>query len=106
MKLKDINSLAQLRAAKAELKLKMKRTDEKAKNSFVYSTINKLFGSKSDSASHSAVLDSGTFDAIQFLGSQNKSGLAKPILSTIVAIAVPILARFAVKWLKKKLNIS
>ncbi len=109
MRTKDINTLAQLRQVKNELKLKMKLADEEAKDSFIYSALNNLFpGKKKKQNSVSPVLDLSTTNAIRFLADQtkNKTGIgeiAKLVLSVTLAIAAPILARKVVKLVKEKI---
>lgn len=98
MRTKDINTLKQLRQAKTELKLQMKRADEGVKDNFIFSAINKLFsGKKKKETEISPALDFGTRNAIKFLGSQNPKNVnlkkvAKIALSIAISLAAPIIA--------------
>lgn len=99
MKTKDINTLSQLRQAKAELKLKMKRKDRELEGNVIYSIANKLFSRSKKAPEYvSAVLDKGTQNAIRFLAHRTKGKgsmkkFVKPVLIAALAIAVPVLAR-------------
>lgn len=106
MRTKDINTLAQLREEKSNLKLRIKLADEEVKDNIIYSTINKLFSSKKDkNVSYSDVLDHGTQDAIRFLANQHSgkfmSGkVPQLILSLAVTIAAPIIVSKFRNWIK------
>lgn len=105
MRTKDINSLAELRQAKAELKVRMKEADEEIQEGWIFSTLNGLFGKPKSSQGISPVLDSGTLGAIKFLGSQQKGQFGKIIsraLPIVTTIATPLLVRFAKKWVQKR----
>lgn len=104
--MKDIHTLQDLKQAKQELKLRIRESDNALKSGLIYSTLNRLFsGKKTGQKPISPVLDSGTLNALRFLGSKERSGLAKTagsVLPLVAAVAVPLLARFAVKWVQKK----
>ncbi len=108
MKTKDINTLAQLRQAKSELKMKMKRKDNDLQNNLIYSLANKLFSGKGKTQDYvSTALDKGTRNAIRFLAHRTKrkpriKRFMKPTLITALAIAVPVLATKAGGFLKAK----
>lgn len=108
MKTKDINTLAQLRQAKSELKMKMKRKDNDLQNNLIYPLANKLFSGKSKAPNYvSSALDKGTRNAIQFLAHTTKrkpriKRVIKPALIAALAIAVPVLATKAGGFLKAK----
>jgi len=109
MKTKDINNLADLRQAKKELKLKMARADEEAKNGFLYSTINKLFSKVEDnSAVQNTTLGAGVSSALNFLSDKaqsrfNMSKTAKTVFSIAVVVAAPIIAKKVQELIDKKL---
>lgn len=108
MKTKDINTLSQLRQAKAELKLKMKQADKSMNENIIYAGLNKLFaGNKKKTNYDPAVMDEGTENSIRFLASQtsHRSGVwryLKPALSLAITIAAPILAKKAGDLINKK----
>jgi len=109
MKTKDINNLADLRQAKKELKLKMARADEEAKNGFLYSTINKLFSKVEDnSVVQNTALGAGVSSALNFLSDQaqnrfNMGRTAKTVLSIAVIVAAPVIAKKVQELIDKKL---
>lgn len=104
MKTKDINTLAQLRQAKKDLKLNMKRADQDISGNFIYSTINNLLSGKNKKHT-SPILDEGTLNAINFVAAEEKKikvgKVPALILSVAAAIAVPILTKKVIKKLKK-----
>lgn len=106
MKAKDIHNLEDLRKAKTELKARMKQSDQSLQSGWVYSTLDNLFsGKKKESKPISPALDSGTLNALHFLGKQQGGGLAGTlarILPAVAAVAVPFLIRFATKWVQKR----
>lgn len=96
MRTKNIDTLAQLREAKAQLKLKMKMADQEAKDSVVFSFINNLFAKKSKKKS--LKMDEGTLNAIKYVASQDDEDskflkIIKPIISIGITIVAPIIAR-------------
>lgn len=109
MKTKDINNLGDLRQAKKELKLKMARADEEAKNGFLYSTINKLFSKVEDnSLVQNTTLGAGVSSALNFLSDKaqnrfNMSKTAKTVLSIAVVVAAPVIAKKVQELIDKKL---
>ena len=108
--MRDIHTLQDLKQAKQELKLRIRQSDNALKSGLIYSMLNRLFsgkktGQKTGQKPLSPVWDSGTLNALRFLGSKERSGFAKTagrVLPLVAAIAVPVLARFAVKWVQKK----
>lgn len=99
MKPKKISNLQDLNLAKAELKHNMQRSTDNIKDGFVFSTARKLVGGKNTVVkAGAALIGSG----IGLAKSNNKKGLVKPILSTAAAIALPFIARSAVKLLRKR----
>lgn len=104
--MKDIHTLQDLKQAKQELKLRIRQSDNALKSGLIYSMLNRLFsGKKTGQKPLSPVWDSGTLNALRFLGSKERSGFTKTagrVLPLVAAIAVPVLARFAVKWVQKK----
>lgn len=109
MKTKDIHNLADLRQAKKELKLKMARADEEAKNGFLYSTVNKLFSKVEDhSAVQNTTVGAGVSSALNFVSNQaqnrfNMGKTAKTVLSIAVVIAAPIIAKKVQELIDEKL---
>ena len=99
MNYKEINTLAQLREAKHELKLRMKNADEEAKDGFIYKTVNKLFNKVEDNASSfQTPVGSGVNTALNFISNQaqsrfNMGNTAKTVLSIAVVVAAPIIAK-------------
>jgi len=97
--LHEIKTLAELRAAKRALKVKMARADEEAKEGFLYSTINKLFAKVEDnSLVQNTAIGSGVNTALNFLSNQAHSrfkmgATSKSILSIAIVIAAPIIAK-------------
>ncbi|MBA5628209.1 hypothetical protein [Moheibacter lacus] len=108
MKTKDINTLAELRQAKIELKMKMKRKDNELQGNVINSLANKLFSGKGKVPNYvSTALDKSTRNAIRFLAHRTKRNprikrLIKPALITALAIAIPVLVTKAGGLLKEK----
>lgn len=104
MRTKHIDTLAQLRQAKNDLKLKIKATDKAMEDNIIYSLLDKLLGGKKKNKSS---VDITTENNLRFLASQNEKSkflmVGKSILSLAMALAVPILAQKAAKLLKNKL---
>ena len=109
MKTKDINNLNDLRRAKRELKLKMARADEEAKDGFVYKTVNSLFNKIEDSSDvQMTPIGSGVNSALSFLSGQvqnrfNMGKTAKTILSIAVVVAAPIIAKKVQEFIDNKI---
>ncbi len=109
MKTKDINTLADLRQAKKELKLKMTRADENAKEGFLYSTVNKLFSKVEDnSAVHNTTVGAGVSSALNFLSDKAQSRFhmsktAKTVLSIAMVVAAPIIAKKVQEFIDRKI---
>ena len=108
-KMKHINNLQQLRAAKKELKLKMAREDKEAQEGFLYSTVNKLFSKVENNASaQSTPIGSGVHTALNFLSNQAQNrfqlgSTAKSIISIGIVIAAPIIAKKLQELIDKRL---
>jgi|SRR5690606_30958982 hypothetical protein len=108
-KLKHINNLEQLRAAKRELKLKMAREDREAKDGFLYSTINNLFSKvESNASAQNGPVGNSVHSALNFLSNQaqnrfNLGSTAKSLISIGVVIAAPIIARKLQELIDRKL---
>ncbi len=109
MNYKEINTLAQLREAKQELKLRMKNADEEAKDGFIYKTVNKLFNKVEDNTTtFQTPVGSGVNTALNFISNQAQSRLnmgntAKSILSIAIVVAAPIIAKKVQELIDKKL---
>lgn len=93
MQTKQIDTQAQLREAKLELKKKMVQTDRDLQDNWLFSFVNKLVGKKKKSN-----VDETTEDNLKFLASQEEKKIdyekiGKIVLSMAFAIAAPILAR-------------
>lgn len=108
MKTKDINTLAQLREAKKELKQQMAAADQNAQDNFLFSSLNKLFSKveKSNEIQTSPV-GSGVSGALNFLSNQAENRLnmgktGKTILSIAVAVVTPIIAKKVQEYIQDK----
>lgn len=99
MESKNINNLKELRLAKAELKYKMKQSTDDIKDGFVFSTARKMFGKQSKAN----VLSTFVARKIGLSSKGNQSNKIKPILSTVAAVALPFIAKRAVRLLRKKI---
>lgn len=99
MRTKDINTLAQLRVAKANLKQEMKKADRASQDNLLVAGINLLFpNNKSEPLSVPSAWDAGTSNVIKFLASQTKRKIPykrifKVVVPVAMAIATPILVR-------------
>lgn len=94
MQTKHIDTQAQLREAKSDLKIQMKETDRELKENWIFSWINKLLTGKK----RNTTVDDVTADNLKFLSSENnkKVDLAKVgkiALSIGMGIAAPIIAK-------------
>ncbi len=109
MKTKDINTLADLRQAKLELKQQMKLADKEAQDGFVYKTINNLFNKVEDSSTiQNTTVGSGVSAALNFLSNQaqnrfNMGKTAKMVLSIAIVVAAPIIAKKVQEFIDEKL---
>jgi|SRR5690606_32174619 len=109
MKTKDINSLADLRQAKRELKLKMARADRDAQDNFLLSSVNKLFSKVEKSSEvQSSPVGSGVSNALNFLSNQAENRLnlgktGKTVLSIAIAVAAPMIAKKVQEMIDKRL---
>ena len=109
MDIKNINNLADLRAAKKELKLKMAMEEQEAKQGFLYSTVNKLFSKIEDtSLVQNSTVGSGVHNTLSFLSDKAESKFqlnktTKTILSIAIAIAVPILTKKIQEFIDDKI---
>lgn len=99
MRTKDIDSLADLRRAKRELKMKMALADQHAKEGFVYKTVNKLFGSiEKNSTIQNSSLGQNVNTSLNFLSDKatekfNLGKTARSLLSIGIMVAAPIIAK-------------
>lgn len=99
MRLSEIQNLEDLRRAKRELKAEMNRSDLKAKNSFLFSTLGGLVNNVSkNSLLQNSPIGSGVNKTLGFLSNtvQNRfqlNGTAKTLLSTAVLILTPVIAK-------------
>jgi len=99
MKTKHIETLAELRQAKKELKLKMALADKKAKESFLYSTVNKLVNTiENKSIVQKTSLGGNVHSSLNFLSDKAAEKFrlgktSKNILSLTIMIAAPIIAK-------------
>lgn len=99
MKTKHIDNLADLRQAKRELKMKMTVADQRAKEGFLYSTVNKLFGSiDRNSAVQNSVMGENVNSSLNFLSNQatkkfNLGKTAQSLISIAILVAAPIIAK-------------
>lgn len=101
--------MADLRQAKKDLKLKMNQADNDAKDSFLYSTFNKLFSKVEDnSAVQNTTVGAGVSSALNLLSNQaqnrfNMGKTAKTILSIAVVVVAPIIAKKVQELIDEKL---
>lgn len=108
MRTKDINTLADLRQAKKELKHKMALADKEAQEGFLYSTVNKLFNKIEDnSLVQNTPIGSGVNSALNFLSNQagnrfNIGKTGKTILSIAAVVAAPIIAKKIQEFLDER----
>lgn len=99
MKTKHIDNLADLRQAKRELKMKMTVADQRAKEGFLYSTVNKLFGSiDRNSEVQNSVMGENVNSSLNFLSNQatkkfNLGKTAQSLISIAILVAAPIIAK-------------
>lgn len=99
MDIKNINSLADLKAAKKELKFKMAVHDQRTKEGLIYSSVNKLFDQIENTATtQQSFLGSNVNSTLSFLTEKagdkfHLSKTTKSILSLAAMIAVPIITR-------------
>lgn len=108
MKTKHIDSLEDLRKAKRELKMKMKLADQKAKNGFLYSTVNKLFNSvETNNSIQNSTIGSNVNSSLNFLSDKaarkfKLSKSAQNLISTAILIAAPIIAKKIQDYIDQK----
>lgn len=99
MKTKHIDNLADLRQAKRELKMKMTVADQRAKEGFLYSIVNKLFGSIDRSSEvQNSVMGENVNSSLNFLSNQatkkfNLGKTAQSLISIAILVAAPIIAK-------------
>lgn len=109
MKTKDINTLADLRQAKKELKLKMARADKEAQDGFLYKTVNQLFNKVEDNSKvQNTPVGNGVSSALNFLSNQaqnhfNLGKTAKTVFSIAIVVAAPIIAKKVQEFIDDKL---
>lgn len=108
MKMKNIKTLAELRAAKKELKLKITQSDAEVKEGFLYSTASNLIKKvENDIFLQKTPIGSGVNSALSFLSNQaqNKFRMgrsAKNIMSLAVVALAPIIAKKIQDYIDKK----
>jgi len=109
MKTKHINTLAELREAKRQLKLKMAQADKSAREGFLYKTVNSIVGKIEDNSSAiSSPIGGGVNTALSFISGQASQRLkmgnaGKAVLSIAVMVAAPIIAKKIQEFLDEKL---
>ncbi|MFA7447434.1 MAG: hypothetical protein WCY77_03270 [Weeksellaceae bacterium] len=109
MDLKNIDSLADLRAAKKELKFRMAMEEQEAKQGFLYSTVNKLFHKMEDtSIVQNSTIGSGVHNTLNFLSEKAESKFqlnktTKTILSVAIMLAVPIITKKIQEFIDDKI---
>lgn len=110
MEIKDINSLADLKAAKKELKFKMAVQDQRTKEGLIYSSVNKLFDQiESTAVTQQSFLGSSVNGTLSFLTQKagdkfHLSKTTKSVLSLAMLIAVPIITRKLQNYIDDKFN--
>lgn len=108
MKTKDINTLADLRQAKQELKQKMARADKEAQDGFLYKTFNNLFKKVEDnSIVQNTPVGNGVHSALNFISNQaqnhfNMGKTTKTIFSLALMVATPIIAKKVQEFIDEK----
>lgn len=91
--------MADLRQAKRELRMKMTLADQRAKEGFLYSTVNKLLGSiDKNSAVQNSVMGENVNSSLNFLSNQavkkfNLGKTAQSLISIAILVAAPIIAK-------------
>lgn len=109
MKTKEINTLADLRQAKQELKQKMARADREAQDGFLYKTLNNLFKKVEDnSIVQNTPVGNGVHSALNFLSHQVQNRFhmgktTKTIFSVALMVAAPIIAKKLQEYIDEKL---
>lgn len=99
MKTKHIDNLADLRLAKRELKMKMALADQRAKEGFLYTTANRLFGSiEKNSTIQNSSLGQNVNSSLNFLSGKatekfNLGKTAQSLLSIAILVAAPFIAK-------------
>ncbi len=99
MKTKHIDNLADLRQAKRKLKMKMALADQRAKEGFLYTTANRLFGSiEKNSAIQNSALGQNVNSSLNFLSDKatekfNLGKTARSLISIAILVAAPIIAK-------------
>lgn len=99
MKTKHIQTLAELREAKKKLKIKMAIADEKAREGFLYSTINKLFDSiENSSKTWNTPMSENIHSSLNFISNRatkkfNLGKTTQSIISIAILIGAPIIAK-------------
>ena len=109
IKTKDINTLADLREAKRQLKLKMNNADKSAQESFLYKTINNFVSKVEDNSNTiSTPIGGGVNTALSFISRQASQRLkmgkvGKTVLSLAVMAVAPIIAKKIQDFVDEKL---
>lgn len=108
MKINDIKNLDDLRKVKQELRIEMNLADQRLKNGFIYSSINK-FASKieSDASQFDTPLGSSIHSTLGFISNKvneqfqlNKS--TQKFIQLAVFIATPIITKKVQDFIDKK----
>ncbi|SMC75743.1 hypothetical protein [Moheibacter sediminis] len=104
MQTKHIDTQAQLREAKSDLKLQMVETDRELKENWIFAMIDKLLGGKKKKSK----IDETTRDNLKFLASQQSKKIdlgkvGKVALSIGLTIAAPIIAKKLLDLKKNKI---
>lgn len=95
METKHIDTQAQLREAKTNLKIKMKQADKSLEDNWIFSLIKKFTGGAKNKQNS---IDVNTENNLKFIASQDSKKInfikiGKSILSIGIAIAAPLLAK-------------
>lgn len=99
IKYKEINTLADLRLAKKQLKNKMSNADKNTQEGFLYKTFNNLVNKVEDNSTMIASpIGNGVNTALSFISGQatqrfKMGATGKTILSLAVIVAAPIIAK-------------
>lgn len=108
IKYKEINTLADLRLAKKQLKNKMSNADKNTQEGFLYKTFNNLVNKVEDNSNIiSSPIGNGVNTALSFISGQAtqrfKMGTTgKTILSLAVIVAAPIIAKKIQEYVDEK----
>lgn len=96
---KKIRSLEELRQAKRELKIKMALADKRAKEGFIYSSVNKFLGSiERNSEIRKTKLNNNISNSLNFISDKaddkfNFGDTTKKLISAFIIVAAPIISK-------------